>query len=169
MSFCECIYTPCACLMPEDASGLLEPESHMWTTSWEMGLEPRSSRALQWTLLTTNFLFSRYVWIWKQGLSLNLDLNVSARLLARNIQKLCLHSYRILRIQMVTATPGFLGDAVDPNSGPHAPVMTTWPTEPSPLPSDVVLKKDLMALPITINFSRLDILLRMENIMSKLM
>lgn len=69
---------------------------------------------------------------------------------------------------MVTASPGFLGDAEDPNSGPHAPVMTTLPTETS-LPSDVVLKKDLMALPITINFSRLDILLRMENIMSKLM
>lgn len=70
---------------------------------------------------------------------------------------------------MVTATPGFLRDAKDPNSGPHAPGMTTLPTEPSPLPSDVVLKKDLMARPITINLSRLDILLRMENIMSKLM
>ena len=54
---------------------------------------------------------------------------------------------------MVTATPGFLGDAEDLSSGPHAPVMTTLPIEPSPLPSDVVLKKDSMALPITINFS----------------
>lgn len=35
---------------------------------------------------------------------------------------------------MVTAMPGFLMGAGDPNSGPHAYEVTTLPTEPSPQP-----------------------------------